>query len=115
MYLNPGKEPSTMTPHEIEAKISYADQMEVYDKFLMCFDPKKELKSSDMSHSGSSDDDGDEERKDKKHKKLKDKIVGDGKPGVLHFDERKFREIRYGFVASTLKASVSEASAVLIM
>lgn len=25
MYLNPGKEPSTMTPHEIEAKISYAD------------------------------------------------------------------------------------------
>jgi hypothetical protein len=25
MYLNPGKEPSNMTPHEIESKISYAD------------------------------------------------------------------------------------------
>jgi len=86
--------------------------MEVYDKFLMCFSPKQDLGKSDLSHSSSSE----EEHKDKKHKKLKEKLLDKhAKTGVLHFDERKFREIRYGFVASTLKASVSQSSAILIL
>jgi hypothetical protein len=35
--------------------------------------------------------------------------------GVLKFDERKFREIRYGFVASKVRSSVSETNAILVI
>jgi len=109
MYLNPSKEPANMNPLEIESKISYSDQMEAWDKLLMCFKPQVIGESSDgKSRLKGSDHEGlDLERKSKT------KLKG-GYTGYLEFDERKFREIRYGFIPNT-NASISQTSAILVL
>lgn len=61
--------------------------MEAYDKLLQCFTPKALYNSSDDES--------------KKKKVQESQIKG------LNFDERKFREIRYGFVASKINASLN--------
>lgn len=86
--------------------------MEAWDKFLQCFTPqvketivesKKEHAKKNSSSDSSSSDDNEA-----------GKVVW-AYTGGLDFHERKFREIRYGFVASKVISSVKEADAIRIL